>query len=98
MTGDGIAAIDFGSSGSQVATLTIVDQTGITVDDHVECWVMGHATTAEHNAYEHSIAPIEIKCTAIVAATSFSVRAVSPVHLTGTFQFRWIWSTATPTP
>ena len=96
MTGDGFASIDFGSSGSQVATLTVTGQTGIATGDHVECWVMGNGTTVDHNAYEHAIVPLTIKCTAIVAATSFTVLGVSPIHLTGLFKFRWIWSTITP--
>ena len=91
-TGIGTATIDFGAApGSSTTELTVTGQTAISATDYVEIWMQGDST-ADHNAYEHLIAPILLRASDIVAGTSFKINAFSEHRLTGTFKVRWIWS------
>lgn len=92
-SGVGTDVIDFGSApGTNIVSTTITGQTDITTSAHVEAWIMSEAT-ATHNAYEHQIAPIKLTVGSLVNGVGFTVSAVTDWRLTGTFNFRWVWST-----
>lgn len=87
----GTATLNFGSApGSQTTSVVVSGQTGFTSSGHVEAWLQGDAT-ATHNAVEHLIAPITIRC-GDAATGSFTIHAASEWRLTGTFTVHWVWS------
>lgn len=84
--------LDFGSTpGTNVATTTVTGQTGIAASSHVEAWMMGD-TTGTHNAYEHLVVPLVVRCGNIVAGVGFDIVASSELRLNGTFTVHWVWS------
>ena len=88
----GTAALDFGSApGTNIATTSITSQASITTSSYAEAFLMGDASTT-HNAYEHMIVPIEIRCTQPVAGSGFDIWASSDLRLTGKFNVRWVWT------
>lgn len=93
ITGDiGTATLDFGAApGSNVATVTVTGQTRIDAGSQATAALMGD-TTADHNAYEHLIVPLTVRCSDIVAGTGFTITASSEWRLTGTFKVRWSWT------
>lgn len=90
--GKGTATVDFGT-GNNLATVAVTGQASIDGTAHTEAWMMGDATAA-HNAYEHSIAPLTLRCGDIVAGTGFTVYASSTeMSFVGQFIVHWVWST-----
>ena len=90
--GDGDWSVFGSGSGTNVVTVAVTGQTGITTSSHVEAWMMGDST-ATHNAYEHAVAPIRLSCGSLVNNTGFTITAVTDWRLTGTFTVHWVWST-----
>ena len=89
----GTVAVDFGSApGKNLATVTVTGQTGITTGSHAEAWLMGDVTS-KHNAYEHQMVPLIVRCGVLVAGTGFTIYASSEWLLTGTFNLHWVWTT-----
>lgn len=92
MPGTGTATIDFGAApGTNIVSVAVTGETGILSGSAVEAWIMGQST-ATHNAYEHAVAPIKLSCGSIIAATGFTITAVTDWRLTGTFTVRWVWA------
>lgn len=92
-SGVGNATLDFGAApGTNIATVNVTGQTGISNTSGVEAYLMGLDTTADHNAVEHSIVPLRLSCTAITAGTGFTIQGSSDWRLTGTFKVRWVWA------
>jgi hypothetical protein len=92
MANSGTATIDFGASpGSNRTTVVVTGEAGILSGSSVEAFIMGE-TSADHNAYEHEVAPIKLTCGTVVAATGFTIVAVSDWVLTGQFTIRWVWA------
>ena len=88
----GTTTLDFGATpGTNYVTTTVIGQAAIASNSHVEAYLMSEAT-ATHNAYEHSIVPLEIRCGSIVAGTGFSITANSNLRLNGTFNVHWVWA------
>lgn len=88
----GTATLDFGAApGSNVATVMVTGQTDIVSGSQATAELMGD-TTADHNAYEHLIVPLTVRCGDIVAGTGFTITASSEWRLTGTFKVRWSWT------
>lgn len=91
MAQTGTSILNFGSTpGTNVVTTTVTGQAAIASGSFVEAWIMMEAT-AEHNAYEHGIAPIKLACGNIVAATGFDIVASTEWRLDGTFSVKWVW-------
>lgn len=87
----GTATIDFGAQpGTQRAVVTVTGQATIASGSHVEAFLMGD-TTADHNAEEHSMVPLQLTCGNIVAATSFDIVGVCDWLLHGQFAIHWVW-------
>ena len=84
--------MDFGAApGTNVATATVTGQTGIAANSHVEAWLMGDST-ATHNAYEHLIVPLVVRCGNIIPGVGFEIVASSEYRFSGTFTVHWVWS------
>lgn len=86
----GTATINFGAApGTNQVTLTIADST-IATGGYAECFLMSD-TTADHNATEHQIRPIDFVCGNIVNATGFDITGTSNIgRLTGLWSIRWV--------
>lgn len=92
MANKGTATIDFGAApGTNYIVTTVTGQTTILSGSVADAYLMANAT-ADHNAYEHSIVPITLRCGNIVASTGFDIIATSEFRLTGTFTVNWIWA------
>jgi hypothetical protein len=89
----GTATLDFGATpGTNHVSVAVTGQASIGANDHVEAFIMGNDSTATHNAYEHMVAPIKLSVSSVVAATGFTINAVTDWRLDGTFKCRWAWS------
>lgn len=87
----GTAVLNFGATpGTNYVTTTITGQAAIATNSQVEAWLMVEST-ATHNAYEHSMVPLLIRCGNIVAGTGFDITAVTDLRLDGTFSVHWVW-------
>ena len=92
MSAQGTTTIDFGAApGTNVITKTITGQTGITSSMYVEAFIMNTAS-ADHNAYEHMIVPLQLRCGNIVEGVGFDIVAVCFVQLTGTWNVYWVYN------
>lgn len=89
--GSGIANFG-GGAGTNMTTAVITGQTGISSDSIVNCVVMANGSTATHNAYEHGIVPLTLRCISIIPGVGFTVQIASEWRLTGSFAFRWTWN------
>lgn len=88
----GTTNVDFGTgAGTNYVTTTVTGQTGILTSSYIQCYLMAQDSTADHNAYEHSIVPMIVRAGNIVAGTGFDIIAVCDWRLTGQFKIRWQW-------
>lgn len=78
--------------GSNIATVTVTGQSGLLITDAIDCWIQASDSTADHNAYEHKIAPIKLAITNVVAGVGFDIVGLSEHRLDGDFKVRWVWS------
>jgi hypothetical protein len=90
----GTGIIDFGSTPSEEATLTITGQAGLVSTTHIEAWFQHGDSTADNGVTEHeeaaAICPLACKWT---VDGSFQVIAMPIAGLgIGTFKFHWAWS------
>ena len=95
MYATGIATLDFGAApGTNVVSLAITGQSSIGANAYADAFFMAGDSTADHNAYEHRMAPMAVALSIgdIVAGTGFSIHAMTQLRLSGTFKVRWVWS------
>lgn len=85
----GTATVDFGSTGGNVATVAVTGQTWVTATSHIDAFMMGTDTTADHNADEHGIVNMTTRIISITAGTGFTIQAFSEWTLQGTFKLHW---------
>lgn len=85
----GTATVDFGSAGGNVATVAVTGQTWVTATSHLDAFLMGTDTTADHNADEHGIVNMTTRIISITAGTGFTIQAFSEWTLRGTFKLHW---------
>ena len=91
----GIATIDFGSfPGSNVATLTITGQTGISSTSKAEAFFMSGDTTADHTSNDHLYAAllVSLVCGVPTPGDGFVITALCAEYMQGTFKIRWVWA------
>lgn len=84
----GSAVLDFGTGGN-FATTTIIGQPDIKSNALAQAWLMAVAS-ADHNALEHSIVDMEVRCGNIVPGTGFDIYGYSPSRLTGQWAVQWV--------
>lgn len=93
MTGTGTAEVDFGAwPGSNEASVTVA-AVGVTAATHVEAWVMGSDTTADHTAADHRYFPLFAALTTEPGTDSFTVYARSTQKLQGAWAVHYVWAT-----
>jgi hypothetical protein len=85
----GTATVNFGSAGGNVATVAVTGQTWVTATSHVDAFLMGTDSTADHNADEHGIVNMTTRIISLTAGTGFTIQAYSEWTLTGTFKLHW---------
>lgn len=92
MPGHSTAVLNFGAApGTNIASIDITGITTIDSTSHVEAYLMCD-TTATHNAYEHMVVPLMIRCSIPITGVGFTIFASSELRLTGTFTVRWVWA------
>jgi hypothetical protein len=90
----GTATLDFGAApGTNTAAVNITGEGGIRADSTAFAWFMGADTSTNHNAYEHTLAPIIIglSVTSITPGVGFQITGVSEKRITGQWTVRWTW-------
>lgn len=96
MGAQGSTTLDFGAiPGTNTASATVTGQATIAAGSHVEAFIQGNDSTAEHNAYEHNtLLPqyVSLACDTVVAGTGFNINAFTELRLTGTVAVRWVWN------
>lgn len=91
--GIGTATIDFSASpGTNRVLVSVTGLTTFTSTDHVQAWIMGSDSTADHNSFEHATAPIKIRVTSPITGTGFTIQASSEYRLTGSFMVRYVYT------
>ena len=92
-TGTGTAVLDFGAApGTNLVSVNVAGLTGLVATDHIEAFMMGTDSTAEHNTYEHMIAPIKLSVSSITAGSGFTITGFTDNRLTGTFKIHYVWA------
>jgi len=95
MATQGVAVLDFGATGSDLATVVVTGQTGIVAGSDIDAYFMAEAS-ADNAADAHVMAAamVQLVCGAIVAGTGFTIYGVShDGGVTGTLNVQWVWST-----
>lgn len=88
----GTAILDFGSApGSNMTTVTVTGQTGITSSSPLVVFIRSDDSTADHNSMAHTFARLNLNAGSIIVGTGFTITATSDLRLTGTFQVRWAY-------
>lgn len=88
----GTATLDFGTTGGQLARLTVSGQASLSVTDKIVARFNGTESTANYNQYAHSTlipAHVTLAASNLIAATSFELVAVSKITLRGLVQCNW---------
>lgn len=93
MAASGTATIDFGSTPSDEATVTVTGQTDLQSADHIEAWVM-RDTTADNGEEAHAALAEEINliCDQDAAGDAFTIYARTGAKATGTYKVRWAYA------
>jgi len=96
-SGEGTVTFDFGSApGTNIVTTTVANAAIIT-GTRIEIYLMGTDSTADHNAYEHSILQMlggwQATPIAINNGVGFTAQAATSLRLTGSVQCRYVYST-----
>lgn len=93
MAASGTATIDFGSTPTDEATVTVTGQTDLQTADHIEAWVM-RDTTADNGEEAHAALAEEINliCDQDAAADAFTIYARTGAKATGTYKVRWAYA------
>ena len=82
--------------GTNRTSVNVTGLTGFTATDNMSAWVMADPTadaTSDHNAFEHLLAPIRLRCTNPITGTGFTIQATSEYRLDGAFTVRYAWAT-----
>ena len=92
-TGQGTATLNFGTSGSNEASVLVSD-TNIYATSKAEAYVMGDDTTTDHTANDHRYFNLfaTLTCGTPAQQSGFTIYANSTQKLTGTFQVRYVWA------
>jgi hypothetical protein len=88
------AIIDFGAAFTDLATVVITGQTNILSSSKVEAYLdPTQPDTPDHSSDEHVYAEIDVRCSAIVAGTGFTInaRARGPYMMYGKWNVTFVW-------
>ena len=84
----GTATLNFGSAPGTNQVKVTVSDSGVQSTSFLVAVLMA-VSTATHNAYEHNIVDMTLRCGNIVPGVSFDIVATSNWRLSGTFTARW---------
>ena len=89
----GDVVLDFGSTGTCEASVTVTGQTGITAASKVFAQLVP-AATADHTALDHRYASAFMGLTVgdIIPGTGFTIHATTTTTFKGTFNAHWFWA------
>jgi hypothetical protein len=93
MATQGAAVLDFGSTGSDIASVAVTGQASILVGSDVDAYWMAVAT-ADNAADAHLMAAsmIQLVVGDVIAGTGFTIYGVCPAQgVTGTWNVQWVW-------
>lgn len=92
--GTGSAELDFGTFGSNSASVVVTGIAEITDTSKAEAWIMGDDTSTDHSAEDHRFFPVfaALTCGTPVTATGFTIYARSSQKMTGKWTVRYVWS------
>jgi len=91
-TGTGTAEIDFGAFPGSNEASVVVPAVGVTASTHVEAWVMGDGTTADHTPADHKYFPLFAALTTVPGADTFTVHARSTQKMQGLWAVHYVWA------
>ena len=80
-----------GATGSNMATVTVTGQTGITTSSPLVVFMRSDDSTSDHNSMAHAFAPIKLTGGSIIAGTGFTNTGITDLRLTGSFLVRWAY-------
>lgn len=94
---EGVCTFNFGSApGTNIVTTTVSDA-NVTTGSRIEIYLMGTDSTADHNAYEHSLIEMlddwQATPISIINGVSFVAQAATKLRLTGEIDARYVIST-----
>ena len=93
--GIGSTTINFGSApGTNVVSTVVTGQTNILSTSRAQAFILSDGYTADHNAFEHTILPLNVvfTCGNVVPGVGFTITAITNLRLTGSFAINWIWN------
>ncbi len=94
MGASGSTTVNFGAyPGTDEVSLAITGQANIQATSLVEAWLdPTRAATADHSSDEHIVADIDVRCSAIIAGTGFTINAVTRgLAQYGVWNVSWVW-------
>lgn len=87
----GVAIIDFGAAGQDIASLAITGQGAILTTSKIFVSVMA-VDSADHSADEHLVEQLSVRAGNIIAGTGFTIYGVTTgLALRGKFNVSWMW-------
>lgn len=94
--GEGFITFSFGTGrGTNVVTQTVAN-TSIVTGTRIEIYLLGTDSTADHNAYEHSILNLAGWYATVIEINNgvgFTAQAATNLRLTGDIKCRYVYST-----
>lgn len=94
MGAKGTATLNFGSApGTNHVSVVVTGQAGIGAGSHVEAFLQGNDSTADHIAYEHMVLSryVSLPISDIVVGTGFTINSITELRLNGLLSVRWVW-------
>lgn len=94
MASQGSATLDFGTGGTDIASVIVTGQAGITASSDVEAYLMAEASL-DNDANSHIIAAAFLRLIvgAVVAGVGFTIYGVNyEGALTGRWTIQWVWA------
>lgn len=91
-TGTGTAEVNFGPFPGSNEASVVVPAEGVTPTTHVEAWVMGGDSTADHTAADHRYFPVFAALTTEPGTDTFTIHARSTQKLQGRWMAHFVWA------
>jgi len=94
-TGQGTVTFDFGAAPGTNVVEAVVADASIGATSNIEIYLIGTDSTADHNAYEHSImrlGGLELTPISTTAGVGFTAQAATQLRLTGTVKARYVFA------
>lgn len=93
--GKGTVSFNFGAAPGTNVVSTAVSDAAMGAASHIEVYLCGLDSTADHNAYEHGIVglgPAQLTAISRTAGVGFTAQMATQLRLTGLMTGRYVWS------